>query len=396
MSLITTTVAMIGPLDDAAALAARARQDQLAKPQGALGRLESLSIQIAGITGSPRPRIAQPAVVVMAADHGVASHGVSAYPQEVTQQMVQNILRGGAASSVLSRHVGARLLVVDIGVAAALPAHPRLLSRKIALGTRDITVEPAMGRAQAQHSVETGIAVAAELIAQGADLIAPGEKGIGNTTAASAVIAALSGISVAEVTGRGTGVDDAGLARKVALISQALALHRPNPADALDVLAKVGGFEIGGMAGLMIGAAARRVPVLIDGLIAGAAALIARSLAPAIRPFLIATHRSVERGHQAVFARLDCEPLFDLSMRLGEASGAALGILFCQAACKILDEMATFAEADISAHIARLTATPVVLVLDARAMARTAAARGSHHRNGEAAPCCCAPTGELP
>ncbi|NTU80261.1 MAG: nicotinate-nucleotide--dimethylbenzimidazole phosphoribosyltransferase [Chloroflexales bacterium] len=351
MRLISDTIAMIGPLDRTATEAARARQDQLTKPQGALGRLETLAIQIAGITGNARPRIVQPTVIVMAADHGMVRHGVSAYPQEVTQQMVHNFLRGGAAISVLARHVNARLLVVDIGVAAELAAHPQLLSRKIALGTRDMTVEPAMSRAQAQQSIATGIAVAAEAIAQGSDLIAPGEKGIGNTTAASAVVAALSGAPVAEVTGRGTGVDDAGLARKIAVISQALALHRPDPADALDMLSKVGGFEIGGMTGLMLGAAARRVPVLIDGLIAGAAALLALTLAPAIQPYLIATHRSMERGHQTLFARLECEPLLDLGMRLGEATGAALGISLCQAACKILDEMATFGEAGVTKKV---------------------------------------------
>lgn len=347
MSVLRDTVAMIGPLDTAAAQMARARQDLLTKPQGALGRLEALSIQIAAITGNSRPRIDRPAVVVMAADHGVACHRVSAYPTEVTRQMVQNFLRGGAAISVLSRHVGAHLLVVDVGVAADLPDLPGLLHHKIALGTRDMTIEPAMTRAQAQQSIEIGITVADNMIAQGADLIVPGEKGIGNTTAASAVVAALSGASVAEVTGRGTGIDDAGLARKIAVISQALDLHWPNPADGLDVLAKVGGFEIGGMAGLMLGAAARRVPVLVDGLIAGAAALIAFSLAPAIQPYLIATHRSAEHGHQVVFNHLGCDPLFDLGMRLGEASGAALGISFCQAACKVLDEMATFAEAGV-------------------------------------------------
>jgi nicotinate-nucleotide--dimethylbenzimidazole phosphoribosyltransferase len=348
MDLLATTVARIAPLDAAAMEAARARQDALTKPQGALGRLEALSIRIAGITGRPRPRLERPAVVVMAGDHGVAARGVSAFPAEVTPQMVLNFLRGGAAINVLARHTGARVVVVDMGVAAQLPPHPELLERKVALGTRDFSVEPAMSRAEALRAVEAGIAVAGEVIDAGADVLATGDMGIGNTTASSAIVAALAGRPAAEVTGRGTGVDDAGLARKVAVIDAALALHRPDPADGLDVLAKVGGFEIAGLAGLIIGAAARRTPVVVDGFISGAAALAACALAPAAQPYLIAGHRSVERGHAAVFGKLDLDPLVDLGLRLGEGTGAALAISLCQAACKILDEMATFGEAGVS------------------------------------------------
>jgi nicotinate-nucleotide--dimethylbenzimidazole phosphoribosyltransferase len=262
--------------------------------------------------------------------------------------MVLNFLAGGAAINVLARHVGARVMVVDMGVATELPSHPELLARKVALGTRDFSVEPAMSRAQARQAVETGIAVANEVIGAGADIIATGEMGIGNTTASSAIVAAFAGLRAADVTGRGTGVDDGALARKVALIDAALDLHRPDPADGLDVLAKVGGFEIGGLAGVMIGAAARRTPVVVDGFISGAAAMVACALAPAVQPYLIAGHRSVERGHTAVFGRLDLEPLVDLGLRLGEGTGAVLAISFCQAACKILDEMATFGEAGVS------------------------------------------------
>jgi nicotinate-nucleotide--dimethylbenzimidazole phosphoribosyltransferase len=348
MSLLTDTIAQIAPPDAAAIQAARARQLQLTKPSGSLGRLEQLSVQIAGITGQARPRLHQPAVIVMAADHGVAAQGVSAYPAEVTPQMVQNFLGGGAAINVLARHVDARVLVVDMGVASRLATHPELLDRKIALGTRDFTVEPAMTREQAQRAVETGIAVVADAIARGADLVATGDMGIGNTTASSAIVAAITGQPAASVTGRGTGVDDAGLARKIALIERALALHRPDPADGLDVLAKVGGFEIGGLAGVMLGAAARRVPVVVDGFISGAAALLACALAPAAQPYLIAGHRSVERGHAAVFAQLDLEPLLDLGMRLGEGTGAVLAQSLCIAACKTLDEMATFGEAGVT------------------------------------------------
>lgn len=348
MSRLEQTIAQIAPLDSEAMATARARQAVLTKPQGALGRLETLATQIAGITGNPRPRLLQPAVVVMAGDHGVAAQGVSLYPAEVTPQMVLNFLRGGAAINVLARHVGARVVVVDIGVAVDLPPHPDLLVRKIAHGTRDFSREPAMSREQAQQAVETGIAVVEDVITAGVDVVATGDMGIGNTTPSSAIVAAITGRPVAEVTGRGTGLDDAGLARKVAVIEAALALHQPDPTDGLDVLAKVGGLEIGGLAGVMIGAAARRVPVVVDGFISGAAALIASTLAPAVQPYLIAGHRSVERGHQAVFGRLDLEPLLDLGLRLGEGTGAVLAISLCQAACKILDEMATFAEAGVS------------------------------------------------
>jgi len=348
MSRLEQTIAQIAPLNGEAMTAARARQAVLTKPQGALGRLETLATQIAGITGNPRPRLLEPAVVVMAGDHGVAAQGVSFYPAEVTPQMVLNFLRGGAAINVLARHVGARVVVVDIGVAVDLPPHPDLLVRKIAHGTRDFSREPAMSREQAQQAVETGIAVVEEVIAAGVDVVATGDMGIGNTTPSSAIVAAITGQPVAEVTGRGTGLDDAGLARKVAVIEAALALHQPDPTDGLDVLAKVGGLEIGGLAGVMIGAAARRVPVAVDGFISGAAALIACALAPAVQPYLIAGHRSVERGHQAVFGRLDLEPLLDLGLRLGEGTGAVLAISLCQAACKVLDEMATFDEAGVS------------------------------------------------
>jgi nicotinate-nucleotide--dimethylbenzimidazole phosphoribosyltransferase len=348
MKLLTATIDTIGPLNALALQAARERHDQLTKPQGALGRLEALAVQIAGITGAPRPRLNRPAVIVMAADHGIAAQGVSAYPPEVTPQMVRNFLQGGAAINVLARHIGAQVVVVNMGVAGALPAHPELRDCAIAPGTADFTTGPAMTREQAVCALERGIGVAQEVIAAGADILATGEMGIGNTTASSAIVAALTGSAVAEVTGRGTGVDDAGLARKIALIEQALARHRPDPADPIGVLAALGGFEIGGLAGVMLGAAARRVPVVIDGFIAGAAALLACTLAPPLQPYLIAAHRSVERGHRAIFARLDQEPLIDLGMRLGEGTGAALGISLCQSACKLLDEMATFAEAAVA------------------------------------------------
>jgi nicotinate-nucleotide--dimethylbenzimidazole phosphoribosyltransferase len=259
-----------------------------------------------------------------------------------------NFLSGGAAINVLARHVGARVVVVDMGVASDLPARPELVDRKIAKGTRDFSIGPAMTRDEAHRAVEAGIEIVTHEVERGADLIGTGDMGIGNTTPSSAMVAAITRRSVAEVTGRGTGVDDAGLARKIATIERALAINQPNPNDALDVLSKVGGFEIGGLAGVMLGAAARRVPVVMDGFISGAAALIAYGLAPAVQPYLVAAHRSVEIGHRAMLEHLRLEPLLDLDLRLGEGTGAALGISICVAACKILDEMATFAEAGVS------------------------------------------------
>lgn len=348
MQAIVETIERIGPLDAEAMAAAQARQDQLTKPTGSLGQLEALATQIAGITGQARPRLKQPAVIVMAADHGVTRQGVSAYPAEVTPQMVLNFLNGGAAINVLARHVGAQVVVVDMGVASELPTHPELIDRKIAFGTRDFSQEPAMSREQAQQAVLTGIELAEQAIERGADLLATGDMGIGNTTAASAIVAAITQRPVAEVTGRGTGLDDAGLKQKIAVIEAALALHRPRPDNGIDVLSKVGGFEIAGLAGVILGAAARRVPIVVDGFISGAAALVAVALAPAARPYLIAGHRSVERGHSAVFEHLETQPLLDLGMRLGEGTGAVLAQSLCIAACKALDEMATFGEAGVS------------------------------------------------
>lgn len=350
MTLLTETIGRITPLASATVAAARARQDTLTKPHGALGRLEELSIQIAGVTGKERPRLKHPAVIVMAADHGIARQGVSAYPPEVTPQMVLNFLAGGAAINVLARHAGARVIVVDMGVAANLPDHISLVKRKLGMGTADFSITPAMTHDQSCQAIETGIEVANDAIDSGVDLLATGDMGIGNTTASSAIVAALANLPAAEVTGRGTGIDNAGLQHKIMLIDQALTLHQPDAANAIDVLTKVGGFEIGGLAGVMLGAAARRTPVIIDGFISGAAALIACTLAPALRPYLIAAHRSVERGHQAIFRMLDMQPLLDLGLRLGEGTGAALAISLCQAACKILDEMATFGEAGVAEH----------------------------------------------
>jgi nicotinate-nucleotide--dimethylbenzimidazole phosphoribosyltransferase len=338
----------IPDLDIGAMEQARARQSQLTKPAGSLGVLEDLSIQIAGITGNLNPSLARKAVIVMAADHGVAGEGVSAYPAEVTYQMVLNFLRGGAAINVLARQAGARVTVVDIGVAADFKEAPGLVRRKIAYGTQNMTRGPAISRSQAEKAIQTGIDVVNEEISQGLDLVATGDMGIANTTPSSAIVAALTGLPVAQVTGRGSGVDAAGLAHKVATIETALALNQPDPSNALDVLAKVGGLEIGGLAGVMLGAAAQRLPVVIDGFISGAAALIAAGLQPALKPYLIASHQSVEIGHRAILQKLGLRPLFDLDLRLGEGSGAALAFHFVEASVHLLNEMATFGEAGVS------------------------------------------------
>jgi len=346
--LLQNTIEMIRPPDEEAMGKARLRQDQLTKPRGSLGRLEELSVKIAGITGKVTPRIEQKAIVTMAGDHGVVAEGVSAYPQEVTAQMVYNFLRGGAAINVFARHIGARVVVVDMGVAANLELHPSLVSRKIAFGTRNMTKEPAMSRDQALQAIASGIEVVNDEIAKGLDIVGVGDMGIGNTTPSSAICAAVTGESVAKVTGKGVGISDEQLTLKVAVIKTALTLNKPDPDDSIDVLSKVGGFEIGGIAGVILGAAAQRIPVVIDGFIAGAAALIATGLCSRVKGYLIAAHASAEAGHRVILNYLGLKPILDLEMRLGEGTGAALAISIVEAAVKTLAEMATFANAGIS------------------------------------------------
>jgi nicotinate-nucleotide--dimethylbenzimidazole phosphoribosyltransferase len=340
--------AQIPSLDEKAMAAARARQDTLTKPRGSLGRLESLSIQLAGISGRPQPRVEHKAIVTMAGDHGVVAEGVSAYPQEVTPQMVLNFLGGGAAINVLARHIGARVVIVDMGIAAEVPPHPNLVNAKVARGTANIALGPAMSRAQAVQTIQRGMNVIEAERARGLDILGVGEMGIGNTTPSAAIAAALIGRPPSEIVGRGTGVDDAGLGRKIDAVTRALHVNCPDPRDALDVLAKVGGYEIGGMAGAMIAAASSRCAVMVDGFISTAAAMIAVTLAPRLHPYLIASHRSQEHGHRLMLEWLQLEPLLDLDLRLGEGSGAALGISLADASCKILSEMATFDQAGVS------------------------------------------------
>ena len=339
----------ISPLNERAMQAARDRQNMLTKPQGSLGRLEELSIQLAGITMKEIPSINDKVIITMAGDHGVAAEGVSVYPQEVTPQMVLNFLAGGAAINVLARHVGARVVVVDMGVANDIPTtDERLIRRSIGLGTMNLANGPAMTLVQAEESIQSGIEIALAEIAKGANIIGTGDMGIGNTTPSAAIACAFLHQHPRDVAGRGTGVDDVGLIRKIFVIERALNVNKPNADDGLDVLAKVGGFEIGGLAGVMLGAASRHVPVMVDGFISTAAAMIAVSLAPQCREYLIFAHRSKEYGHGLMLNWLGVKPLLDLDMRLGEGTGAVLGISMAEAACKILSEMATFEEAGVS------------------------------------------------
>lgn len=342
------TIPVIPELDEKSAQAACERQAQLTKPAGSLGQLEDLSIRLAAIARTPRPSFTRKGVIVMAGDHGIAREGVSAYPVEVTSQMVLNFLNGGAAINVLARQAGARVVIVDIGVATDFEDFPGLLRRKVAYGTASMTSGPAMSRDQAEAAIQIGIDVVQDEIANGLDLVATGDMGIGNTTPSSAIVSVFTGLPPAQVTGRGTGLDDQGWQRKVAAIERALEVNQPDPKDALDVLAKVGGLEIAGLAGVIIGAASRSVPVVIDGFISGAAALTAFELVPAIRPYLIAAHQSVEVGHKAILQYLGLQPLLNLDLRLGEGTGAALAFHLIEGAVRILNEMATFTEAGVS------------------------------------------------
>ena len=347
--LLTKTIERIRPLDKAAVAAARARQDMLTKPQGSLGKLEELSAQLAGIQGKAIPEIRDKAIVTMAADHGVTVEGTSAYPQEVTAQMVLNFLGGGAGINVIAGQVGARVIVVDIGVISPIEdGSGRLLSRKVMSGTRNMAVGPAMTMEEAVAAVETGIEIVAAEVEKGLDIVGTGDMGIGNTTASSAICSVMTGRPVAEVTGRGTGVDDGQLKHKIAVIEKALTVNSPSQDQPLEVLAMVGGLEIGGLAGVMLGAASRRLPVVIDGFISGAAALIAAALAPNLSDYLIAAHVSVEAGHRVLLDHLGLKPLLDLDLRLGEGTGAALGIFLSETSARILAEMATFGEAGVS------------------------------------------------
>ena len=348
MKLLTNTIKNIKPLDKAAMDKAKARQDQLTKPAGSLGRLEELSIQIAGIQGKAKPVIKKKAIITIAGDHGVVDEKVGNWPREVTAQMVENFLRGGAGINVLSRQAGASIVFVDMGVASDLKPNKQLIVKKIDYGTKNVCKGPAMTEEQAIKAIEAGINIVDAEAKKGLDIVGTGDMGIGNTTASSAIFAVISGKKVEEATGRGTGLSDEQLAHKIEVIKRALAVNKPDPNKPIEVLAKVGGYEIGGLAGVMLGAAAVRIPVVIDGFISGAAALIATKLAPQAKDYIIAAHVSAEAGHAAMLEYLGLKPVLNLEMRLGEGTGAAVGIMIAEAAVRTLNEMATFTEAGVS------------------------------------------------
>lgn len=347
MNLLEKTIANIKEVNEQVRQEIRNHQNQLTKPPGSLGILEELSVQIGGITGQKFPEITKKAVAVMAGDHGVCAEKVSAYPQEVTPQMVLNFVQGGAAINVLARHIGARVIVVDVGVATPI-VHEQVLSRKVKLGTANMVKGPAMSREEAVQALEVGITLATDLIAEGYQLLATGDMGIGNTTASSAIMATFLNLPASDVTGRGTGLDQQAVLHKAQVIERAIAINKPNPQDPIDVLAKVGGLEIGALAGLILGAAANRVPVVIDGFISTSAALVAGKIAPKSLPYMIASHCSAEMAHRKLLEYLKLKPILELEMRLGEGTGAVLAFNLIEASLKILKEMATFEAAGVS------------------------------------------------
>lgn len=349
-SLLKRTLADIAPIDSGARLKARERLDQLAIPHWSLGRLMDLALDLAAITGSTHPDVRRKSIAVMAGDHGIVETGVSKFPQAVTVEMVRNFVKEGASINALARQVGAKVTVVDAGVAgdlSELTAGGKIVNKRVAPGTANFAKGPAMTREQAIRSIEAGIEVA-EALAEETDLFGTGDMGIGNTSPSSAIISVICGRSVADVTGRGTGLDDDALAGKIAILEQALKLNNPDPQDGLDVLAKVGGFEIGAIAGLILGAAAQKKPVMIDGIISTAGALIAYSLSPSCKDYMVAGHRSVEQGHKVALDFLGKTPLLDLELRLGEGTGGAVAMNLVDTAVAVLTEIATFEEAAVS------------------------------------------------
>jgi len=345
--MLEKTISSISDLDATSMREAQHRLDNLTKPKGSLGMLERIAVQLAGITGEPRPKIGKKVSIVMAADHGVVAEGVSAFPQEVTPQMVVNFLNGGAAINVLSRHAGAEVVCVDIGVAVDVD-YPGLKARKVKYGTDNFVHGPAMTREEAVKALKVGIDVVQEQINSGASIFALGEMGIGNTTASSAILAVYSEHPLEEIVGAGSGVGAERLAHKRMVIERAIEENRPDKSDPIDVLAKVGGLEIAGMAGCILAAAANRGPVVVDGFISSAAALIASKISPRSVNYMIGSHLSQEPGHRIALDLIGLRPLFSLDMRLGEGTGAVLAFNIIEAATKIIGEMATFDEAGVS------------------------------------------------
>ncbi|RLP91662.1 nicotinate-nucleotide--dimethylbenzimidazole phosphoribosyltransferase [Micromonospora sp. BL4] len=365
--MLETTIAAIQPPDESAMADARALHGRLTKPAGSLGALEELSVRLAGLAGTCPPPLPEPAAVaIFAGDHGVHAQGVTPWPQEVTGQMIGNFLAGGAVVNAFARQAGASVTVVDVGVATPTPAGPvqpaaetsgpvvldpstpRLVAASVRRGTRDLAVTAALTRDEARAAVQTGIRIADELIDAGAAILLTGDMGIGNTTPAAALIAAFTGADPLDATGRGTGVDDPTYARKVAVVRAALARHAPDPADPLGVLAAVGGLEHAALAGLILGAAARRTPVLLDGVIAVSAALAAAAFAPDAVGAMVAGHRSAEPGATVALRHLGLDPLIDLGLRLGEGTGALLALPVVTGAVRVLHEVATFDSAGVA------------------------------------------------
>jgi nicotinate-nucleotide--dimethylbenzimidazole phosphoribosyltransferase len=354
--MLNDIINRIGPLDTAAMAEAEKHHDLLAMPARSLGRFHEMAIRMAGITGDPRPRINETAVITMAGDHGVAVQGVSKFPQAVTREMMANFAKGGAAINVFTEHVGARLTLVNIGVAGpplsltiSGRGNVRYESRIVAPGTADISEGPAMTREQAIQALETGIRVFKEELHRGLDAVGTGDMGIANTTSSSAIASALLGRPPEQVVNRGTGIDDETLRHKIQIVEKVLAVNRPDPKDPLDVLAKVGGFEIGGIAGVILGACAYRVPVMVDGFISTAAALIASGFHPEVKHYLFGGHVSAVEGHRLMLEHLEVNPLLDLDMRLGEGTGAAIGLSLLVASSRMVTHMLTFTEAAVSA-----------------------------------------------
>jgi nicotinate-nucleotide--dimethylbenzimidazole phosphoribosyltransferase len=348
MKALADTITAIKPVDNDLMEKAQNKLDNKTKPLGSLGRLEEFARRIAAITGTLEPDMARKVIYTFAADHGVTEEGISAFPKEVTPQMVFNFLKGGAGVNVLARHNGVEVRVVDVGVDYEFGKLDGLVARKVARGTRNFTKGPAMEREEALAAINVGIELAAQAKKERVSLIGTGEMGIGNTTPSSAIIAAFSGLPVWEVTHRGTGISESALANKIRVIETGLAINRPDPHDPLDVLSKVGGLEIAAIAGLVLGCAAERIPVVIDGFISTAGALIASELNAHVKEYIFAAHQSVEIGHRFMLERIGVEPILDLRMRLGEGTGAALAMGLMEAGVKILKEMATFQQAGVS------------------------------------------------
>ena len=342
----------IEPVRDDLLTKACMRLDSLTKPQGSLGRLEEFAQKLVLIAGKEMPQLpAKKAIFTFAGDHGVVEEGISLFPKEVTIQMVHNFLKGGAAINVLSRHAGADEIIIDIGVDYEFGEEKELLSRKVMKGTRNMRKGPAMTRQEAERCIDVGIELALDYADKGYGMFGTGEMGIGNTTPSSAIAAVITGATVEEVTGRGTGITDETLTHKIKVIKNSITLNIPDRNDALDVLSKVGGTEIGGIAGLILGAASKKIPVVVDGLISTAGALIAYTLNPAVKDYMFAAHNSVERGHTVMLEKMGLKPILDLNMRLGEGTGAALAMFIIEAGLKIYHEMATFDEAEVSKEL---------------------------------------------